>query len=61
MRTVAKPGIAMFELVETLEDKVRQLIEVSCLQSEIYRAEDSSRLMLVRRDSAEHQPKSSYP
>ena len=28
MRTVAKPGIAMFELVETLEDKVRQLIEV---------------------------------
>ena len=29
MRTVAKPGIAMFELVETLEEKVRTLIEVS--------------------------------
>ena len=28
IRTIAKPGIPMFELVETLEDRVRELIEV---------------------------------
>ena len=33
MRTVAKPGIAMFELVETLEEKVRTLIEVRLLDA----------------------------
>ena len=28
IRTIAKPGIRMFELCETLEDRVRELIEV---------------------------------
>ena len=33
IRTIAKPGIPMFELVETLEDRVRTLIEVRRPQS----------------------------
>ena len=35
MRTLAKPGVSMFELVETLEDKVRTLIQANGLEAGI--------------------------
>lgn len=35
MRTQAKPGVSMFELVETLEDKVRTLIKANGLEAGI--------------------------